>query len=91
GTTHVKDIKEISADFKEGEKLSFLREDDNPHDENAIIVKNKDGRKIGYVPMKNNEILARLMDAGKLVYGVFKEKELAGNWLKINMQVFLDD
>jgi hypothetical protein len=91
GTTHVENIEEVAGDFREGEKLHFFREQNNPHDENAIIVKNKDGKKIGYVPKAKNEILARLMDAGKLVYGLFKEKEQKGKWLKINMQIFLDD
>jgi hypothetical protein len=63
----------------------------NPHDQLAIVVKDPRGRKIGYVPRGKNEVLARLMDAGKLVFGTLAEKEFVGKWLKMTMQVYLDD
>jgi hypothetical protein len=92
GTTHLKDdLKVLEAELRAGDRLSFYREPDNPHDNNAISVRNSEGKKIGYVPMTKNEILARLMDGGKLIYGTVRDKELVNSWLKITMEIFLDD
>lgn len=38
----------------------------------AIEVYTKDGKKLGYIPRKNNKIFARLMDGGKYLYGKIK-------------------
>ena len=91
GTTHVDNINEIEPRLEVGKRLKFLREPDNKYDKQAIVVKDEDNHKIGYVPKDKNEILSRLMDAGKLVYGTIREKEYIGDWLKITMQVYLDD
>ena len=91
GTTHVDNINEIEPRLEVGKRLKFLREADNKYDKQAIVVKDEDNHKIGYVPKDKNEILSRLMDAGKLVYGTIREKEYIGDWLKITMQVYLDD
>jgi hypothetical protein len=48
-----------------GTTLHFVREPDNKYDELAILVKDKEGNKMGYVPRYDNPVLARLMDAGK--------------------------
>ena len=72
-------------------KLKFVREANNPHDTLAIMVKDHDGNKLGYVPKQKNEILSRLMDAGKLIYGTVNKKERFGNWLKITIQIFMED
>jgi hypothetical protein len=92
GTTFLKeDINKLAASINEGDRLNFFREADNPHDELAIVVKDASGKKMGYVPRTNNKILARLMDAGKLIYGILREKRIIHNWLRINMEIYLDD
>jgi hypothetical protein len=92
GTTHLKeDPQALEAELTKGERLNFFREPENPHDNLAISVKNALGKKIGYVPRKNNEILARLMDAGKLVYGTVVDKRILNNWLRVAMEIYLDD
>jgi hypothetical protein len=91
GTTHVPNIKDLEPELPVGFRLNFIREPDNPHDPRAIAVSDDKGNKFGYVPHKQNEILSRLMDAGKLIYGVVTEKAYSGKWLKITMQIFLDD
>ena len=63
-----------------GDKLR-LRREDNKFDEKAILVLDEKGRKLGYIPEKDNLIFARLMDAGKQLFGRIKEKEKRGNWL----------
>jgi hypothetical protein len=91
GTSHVKDIRRLGEKLALEEKLNFFREPENPYDNLAIVVKNSLGQKLGYVPRRKNEILARLMDAGKLVFGVLKGKEMFQGWLNLTMWIFLDD
>lgn len=45
-----------------GEILQLKREPHNEYDANAIEILTQDNIKIGYVPKKNNLILANLMD-----------------------------
>ena len=60
-------------------------------DSMAIVIKNADGIKIGYVPRKENVVFARLMDAGKLLFGKVTSKELSGSWVKIYVDIFLHE
>lgn len=91
GTSHIEGIEELEPHLNIGDKLDFFREPDNPHDKQAIMIKNADGVKIGYVPRADNVIFSRLMDAGKLLFGRITAKEIQGSWLKINIKVFLHE
>lgn len=91
GTTHIDNIDEIEPSLTVGKKLRFFREPDNPYDKLAIVVKDDNDNKLGYIPKNKNEILSRLMDGGKLLYGTIYEKERLGSWLKITIQIYLDD
>lgn len=81
GTTHVTGIEDMAPYLAEGDRLEFFREPDNPYDPQAIVVKNADGVKIGYVPKSDNVVFSRLMDAGKLLFGKLplKKRECAKN------------
>lgn len=91
GTSHVEGIEELEPYLKIDDKLEFFREPDNPHDNSAIVIKNIDGVKVGYVPKADNVIFSRLMDAGKLLFGRITEKELKGKWLRMQIKVFLHE
>lgn len=91
GTTHVDNIDLLEPKLIEGTEVRFFREPENPYDNKAIVVKDKDGNKLGYIPRDKNEIISRLMDAGKLVYGKVKTKEKIDDWVKIEMEVYLKD
>ena len=91
GTTHIDNMNELEPQLIEGVEVQFFREPNNQYDSRAIIVKDKEGNKLGYIPRDKNEILSRLMDAGKLLYGKVKNKEKIGEWCKIEMEVFLKD
>lgn len=91
GTTHVTDIDTKTASIAEGSLLRFLREPDNPEDKLAILILNEQEQKIGYVPQARNEVIAHLMDGGKLIFGRVINKEKRGNWLHIKVQVYLRD
>lgn len=91
GTSYIEGIEELEPHLNVDDKLDFFREPDNPHDGRAIVVKNADGIKIGYVPQVDNVIFSRLMDAGKLLFGRITSKKMAGSWLKIEIKVFLHE
>ncbi|NLT71222.1 MAG: restriction endonuclease [Verrucomicrobiaceae bacterium] len=90
GTTHVP-IRAIEPTLQPGVALVLRREPDNPHDPLAIPILTESGQKVGYVPRDRNEILARLMDAGKFLFARFESKEWHGDWLRIAARVFLRD
>ncbi len=81
----------ISASAAKGDRLEFFREPDNRYDKQAIVIKTAYGVKIGFVPQRDNVIFARLMDAGKLLFGKIAAKEKRGAWAKISIKVFLHE
>ena len=48
-------------------------------------------RKLGYLPRAKNEVPARLMDAGKLLFGKIETSERIDQWLKITVRVYMKD
>ncbi len=90
GTAYV-DINKIEPDLHHGDLLAFKREPENAHDPLAIMIFEQKGRKLGYIPRAKNEVLARLMDAGKLVFGKIEGLERFEKWLKITIRVYMKD
>lgn len=90
GTSHL-DLQDLEADLEPGNRLECRREPENPHDPLAVLLQDSRGRKLGYVPRERNEVLAHLLDAGKVVFGRLEAKKWVGNWLKLEIRVFLQD
>lgn len=65
GVSYLKD-KSVLQEIKIKDRLTLQRED-NKFDDKAILILTSDGKKLGYVPEKDNAIFSRLMDAGKLL------------------------
>lgn len=86
GTSHVEGIEALESQLREGERLAFFREPDNPHDSQAMS-----GQTVGCVPRRDNVVFARLMDAGKQLFGTITKKEKKGNWLSLSIQIFLHE
>jgi len=55
--------EEVWHELRVGDPLRLEREPDNPHDANAIAVTWR-GRKLGYVPRRDNAALAWGLDRG---------------------------
>ncbi len=91
GSYYVDDIHNLLGKMTIGSKLRFIREPDNQYDELAILVKDQDNNKLGYVPRKKNPILARLMDAGKNIYGTVRAINNDDDYTNIEMEIFMDD
>ncbi len=91
GTTHL-DLSHIEPDLTIDSLMIFKREPDNPHDPLAIQIFDEQGNRLGYIPKTKNEVTARLMDAGKLIFGKLTEKGwdgYGGKWLKLQVKVYL--
>ena len=91
GSYYVNGIHELVEKIKVDTKLHFVREPDNKYDDLAILVKDQNNNKLGYVPREKNPILARLMDAGKLIYGTVKTVNNDDSFINIEMEIFMDD
>jgi len=90
GTSHL-DLEEIESRLATDSFLIFKREADNKHDEFAIIIQDEANHKLGYVPRDKNEIIANLMDAGKLIFGKLVNKSWKGDWLKLDIKIYMRD
>ena len=91
GTNFVEEIEQIARDLELGEKVFLFREPDNPYDDRAILVKDAEGRKIGYVPRDINLILSRLMDAGKELYATVRVNEKDGDYRNIVIKIYMHE
>lgn len=89
GTTHIKN-QDIFLSLKVGDKLTLIRED-NSHDSKAIIVQTENKDKIGYIPMEDNIIFSRLMDAGKLLTSKIKKLDKKNKWNIVDIDIYLLD
>ncbi len=89
GTTHLKE-PEVLDSVKAGDMLNLKRED-NKFDDKAILVLNDAGKKLGYVPEKDNIVFARLMDAGKLLKAKVTGVEMKGDFHMIRIGIYLVD
>ena len=90
GTTFL-DLDDIEPKLKKHQLLMLKREPNNEYDNNAILILTEEGQKLGYVPQDKNEVLSKLMDAGKLLFGRLNEKNWVDDWLKLDIQVYLRD
>ncbi len=89
GTTHLED-KTVLKSIHPGDELLLQRED-NKFDSRAILVLNKDKKKLGYVPEKDNIVFSRLMDAGKILKAKINNIQDQGSWTKVTIGIYLVD
>lgn len=91
GSFFVDGFQALAAALKPGDRVNLLREPGNEHDPLAILVQNTDGKKLGYIPQRFNKIPARLMDAGKLLYGEMKELDTAYGRSELRIKIYMQD
>ena len=88
--TSFRKLTEIEAELINTVQLEIKREGQNEFDKFAIALHYKE-TKVGYIPKDKNEVIARLMDAGKSFYATITAKEWEGNWLRLNVKVYMKD
>lgn len=91
GTNFRPDIAEIEPYLEVGAKLHLRREPKNEHDSLAIAIYTTQEYHLGYTPKSKNEVLARLLDAGKNLSAKLIRKEFIDSWLKLEIEIFLVD
>ncbi|MBL8472913.1 MAG: HIRAN domain-containing protein [Rhodocyclaceae bacterium] len=76
-------------ELKPGDALKLVREPDNAHDPNAVRVEWR-GRKLGYLPRRENAIVAEQMDRGARVEArIARLTETADPWQRLLIDVML--
>ena len=73
------------------EKLTTKRTPWNKYDSFAIALYNSKGEQLGHMPRSDNEVFARLMDAGKSIVVYVNEVKWQERFLNISIRVFLLD
>lgn len=93
GTTYIENIGRRLRGLAAGSTVRLVREPENPCDALAIRVENPSGEKLGYIPRASNAVLARLLDAGKNIYGKLSQApdEVEDGWVIIPLAIFLYD
>ena len=76
--------------MKVGDALDLVREPGNRHDRHAIRVEWR-GRKLGYVPRRENRVVAEAMDRGdRIVARIARLTEDADPWRRVEFEVFAE-
>ena len=88
GTSFCKHIDELVPQLTVDTKMRMLRQPKNEHDEMAIGVYLNESR-VGWIPMEQNEVISRLMDAGKAFFCRITHISKKGNWHKIDVGIFM--
>ncbi len=89
--TRYSEAAAIADSIARGNYLIFQREADNPHDDMAIKIMDLDSHKLGYVPRAKNEVISNLMDAGKTIFGIIDKKEQDGDYLDLEISIYLKE
>lgn len=76
-------------EMREGDRLSLVREGDNPHDANAVRVEWR-GQKLGYLPRAENVAVAAAIDSGEAVDArIAKLRQHRNPWQRVLIEVFV--
>jgi len=88
GTSFCDSIVELEPSLLPHTVLKMIRQHQNQHDELAIGIY-FNGIRIGWVPMEHNEVISRLMDAGKAFFCRVEQTTKKGDWVKIKAKIFM--
>jgi hypothetical protein len=81
------DAVAVWRDVKAGDRLELVREPDNPYDPNAVRIEWR-GRKLGYLPRRNNDAVARQLDRGTALEArVAQVKENRNRSVRLEVEV----
>ena len=76
-------------EMREGDRLTLVREADNPHDGNAVRIEWR-GQKLGYLPRAENRAVAAAMDGGEPVDArIARLRQHRNPWQRVLIEVFV--
>jgi HIRAN domain len=82
--------KALWSKMNVGDGLRLIRERDNVHDENAIRVEWQ-GHMLGYVPRRENRMLAQQLDNGtQLKARIVRLQKHRSPWKRIQFEVYVE-
>ncbi len=88
GTTFCENINNLEPQLLPQTVLKMVRDPKNKYDKYAIgIYFNK--HRIGWVPRELNEVISRLMDAGKAFFCRIVATQKLDNWFKIDAKIYM--
>lgn len=88
GTSFCEEIDTLEPELIPETKLKMLRHPKNEYDELAIGIYYNESR-IGWVPQEMNEVISRLMDAGKAFFCRITSTKRKNKWLKIDAKIYM--
>ncbi len=81
--------EDLWPELREGDRLDLVREPQNDYDANAVRVEWR-GRKLGYLPRKENRAVAAAMDNGdKVDARIAKLRQHRNPWQRMLIEVFV--
>ena len=87
GTNEIADIKDKVDGIKNDEPLVLHRAATDATDARAVSVETASGTLIGYVPRRYGAVMARLMDAGKLLSAKLIGRDCDEQWTDITVAI----
>lgn len=91
GTNFRPAIAAVEPSLGVGAIFRLQREPHNKHDAFAIAIFDANNYHLGYIPRTHNAVLAKLLDAGKNLSAKLIAKEFVESWLKLEIEIFLND
>jgi len=88
GTTFCTEMDTIEPQLLPDTVLKMIRQPQNEHDKLAIGIYFNSTR-VGWVPMEHNEVISRLMDAGKAFFCRVEHTSKKGSWVKVKAKIFM--
>jgi hypothetical protein len=80
---------ELWNELRVGDVLTLMREADNPYDPKAVRIE-WHGHKLGYLPRRENAVVAAEMDRGTRVEGRIADLVVHRNpWQRLRVEVFV--
>jgi hypothetical protein len=81
--------KTLWPQMRVGDALTLVREPDNAYDAKAVRVEWQ-GRKIGYVPRRENADVARLMDRGEVLEArIDRLADVRDPWSRVRFEILI--
>lgn len=88
GTSFCEHMEEVEPLLVPDVVLKMIRQPENKYDKLAIGIY-MDTKRIGWVPMEHNEVISRLMDAGKAFFCRVEKVARKNQWLQVKARIFM--
>ena len=82
-------VDALWGEMRLGDRLTLVREPENRYDKRAVRIEWK-GHKLGYVPRKNNRLVAESLDIGEALEArISKLRDDPDPWQRVEFEIYL--